>query len=1020
MPTGSELAVGYVTATVATDQIPRQLAAAFGQAADRAQRDFTTAFGRVADVSGREFRQEFGRSSDAIARDLRRDLGRAGEQAGQGAGDAAGGGIADGLKGKAGMFGAVLGPALALAGVSAGGLFVAGLMRGMEREQTLDMTQARLGVDEATMQRIGSGAGQAYAGAFGESVEANIDVARQAIQGGLLDPGATSQEIAGVVANLQGLADLMGGDVTETAKAAGIMVKNGLAANAGEAFDLITGGYRAVGLAGDDLVDSIKEYSSGWKNLGITGTEAMALLAQSTDQLGADSTDRAADAMRELGRRVTEEGEDMVAAMDGIGLSGQEMYDALKGGGPGAFTAMDTIFDKIRGIQDPTERNAAAMALLGDTAGDFIDVFTQWDPSAAVEKFGTVTGAAQNALDTMGGNAASSIESAKRSIEVSADGISSALAGAFGPELAKVANWVSEHQPEILGFLGTVADGAFATGDAFLAFSSTSLDALALFAEGSATALGYVMDPLGQFAELFGKITGSGDIEDAGRAMRELDDGLLSAAAGASHLSDMIDQHARPKLEGLRANVADNVQGAVVGAEMFRALGDAVVSVPDGKTIHIDQNTPEVRDALADLGLTITELPNGEFIVTSNTAEGQQRLDQFVAANNGRPIELIPRISGRTFSGTVTVTPNALGGIVRAGDAAIQNRTINQWAEEGPEAYIPLSPGRRGRAVPIWLEAGRMLGMIDAHAAGGIVPGKQFAQSMDPAAYAMGGFSRSAIDCSAMAAATINDAMGREPFSERMTTMNAGSWLAARGAEPGLGGPGDIAAAWFDNGGGANGHIVLRLGDGTGVESRGGDGVVIGSDATPVTDPMFDHRMHLPRHLLLGGDAGATGGGAGPAAPSLGGSGGAGAPGGGAGGGALGGNAGGGSFGGQDVPAGVVPVWVIGPNGVVSQAPSTGAESPGPTAAPADSFAPQQQQTQPAQMPDIGARAAQAGGDFLNAQVDALLGDLGLRRSGGAAQAVVQTLMDAVAVQVDAGLKAYDARQRAGAAPWMR
>jgi TP901 family phage tail tape measure protein len=44
--------------------------------------------------------------------------------------------------------------------------------------------------------------------------------------------------------------------------------------------------------------------------------------------------------------------------------------------------------------------------------------------------------------------------------------------------------------------------------------------------------------------------------------------------------------------------------------------------------------------------------------------------------------------------------------IARAGDWRV-------WAEPetGGEAYIPLSPGKRGRSVPIWLETGRRLGM---------------------------------------------------------------------------------------------------------------------------------------------------------------------------------------------------------------------------------------------------------------------------------------------------------------------
>src|SRR5690606_1415057 len=140
-----------------------------------------------------------------------------------------------------------------------------------------------------------------------------------------------------------------------------------------------------------------------------------------------------------------------------------------------------------------------------------------------------------------------------------------------------------------------------------------------------------------------------------------------------------------------------------------------------------------------------------------------------------------------------------------------------------------------------------------------------------------------------------------DPFSGRMSTMNEGQWLAAKGAEPGLGGPGDISVGWFDRGGGANGHTALTLGDGTNVESRGGDGVVVGSSAAGADDPMFDQHMHIPKELLLGGDLGGppTGEGAikGGRTGKLGALGGGGTGGGGTGGGTTGGGTGAGGTG---------------------------------------------------------------------------------------------------------------------------
>lgn len=156
-----------------------------------------------------------------------------------------------------------------------------------------------------------------------------------------------------------------------------------------------------------------------------------------------------------------------------------------------------------------------------------------------------------------------------------------------------------------------------------------------------------------------------------------------------------------------------------------------------------------------------------------------------------------------------------------------------------------------------WVPSAAFLhGMLPGFAEGGMVPGKKFAQSMDPVPYLMGGYSRQAIDCSGMVAAVVNDALGLDPWSGRMSTINEGSWLKAKGAKPGLGGAGDISVGWFDRGGGANGHTAMTLGDGTNVESRGGAGVVVGAGAAGANDKMFDQRMHIPAALLRGGDLG--------------------------------------------------------------------------------------------------------------------------------------------------------------------
>ena len=147
---------------------------------------------------------------------------------------------------------------------------------------------------------------------------------------------------------------------------------------------------------------------------------------------------------------------------------------------------------------------------------------------------------------------------------------------------------------------------------------------------------------------------------------------------------------------------------------------------------------------------------------------------------------------------------------------------------------------------PGYLDYMNKTGRLPGYESGGRVDkAKQFARSMDPATYLMGGFSTSQIDCSGLVSAVVNVATGRPPFQSRMSTVTEGSWLASLGFKPGRGGAGDLRVGWWDKGGGANGHTAGTLPDGTNFESNGTEGVVIGG-RTGADDRQFTQHAYLP------------------------------------------------------------------------------------------------------------------------------------------------------------------------------
>ncbi|NKU63899.1 hypothetical protein GS891_12340 [Rhodococcus hoagii] len=119
---------------------------------------------------------------------------------------------------------------------------------------------------------------------------------------------------------------------------------------------------------------------------------------------------------------------------------------------------MARLLRGLQEIKDPQDRYNAALALFGTKFEDIQDAAYELNLDTALQEFGAVEGAARQAGDTMSSNTASSFESAKRSIETSSADIKLALAEAFGPALTDVANWVTEHKPEIIGFFTGLAD----------------------------------------------------------------------------------------------------------------------------------------------------------------------------------------------------------------------------------------------------------------------------------------------------------------------------------------------------------------------------------------------------------------------------------------------------------------------------------------------------------------------------------------------------------------------------------
>lgn len=116
---------------------------------------------------------------------------------------------------------------------------------------------------------------------------------------------------------------------------------------------------------------------------------------------------------------------------------------------------------------------------------------------------------------------------------------------------------------------------------------------------------------------------------------------------------------------------------------------------------------------------------------------------------------------------------------------------------------------------------GRPLGPGGSLSAGQIAKGQQFARSQAGKPYQWGGVGNPSWDCSGFVGGVLLSALGRSPY-QRIGTTASMPWPGFR---PGTG--------TFTTGTDPGSHMDGNIG-GLGIESRGGDGIVLGSGITPI------------------------------------------------------------------------------------------------------------------------------------------------------------------------------------------
>jgi hypothetical protein len=433
---------------------------------------------------------------------------------------------------------------LVLAGVAIGKAVTGAIQDGLQVEVGNDRLQALTGIDEADALRLGRAAGEAYANVFGESVEANMDTTRLAIQFDIIDADTHTKSAQKVIEGLSGIADVLGEDVRPVAAAVATLLSSGVATSSKNAFDILATGAREGVNRSEDLLDTFTEYPAVFARLGLTGEEALGLINQGLDA-GARNSDIAADALKEFQIRATDASKLSAEGFRALGLDATEMTAKISRGGEDARDGLDVVLTKLREMENPVARNAAAVALFGTQAEDMGAALFALDLSTAVDQLNGVEGAAQKMFDTLASNDATKLEQAQRNIEVAADGMKGALAAAFSEPLGEAADWVSANRGPMLQFFLDLANGALDFGDSAVEAAATGAEGFGEFVAGPLAAL--VDGIAGAIDALNGFEGRPKELDDLADSMRGFDDTSADAAETILGLKDGIDE-SRTKL----------------------------------------------------------------------------------------------------------------------------------------------------------------------------------------------------------------------------------------------------------------------------------------------------------------------------------------------------------------------------------------------------------------------------------------------------------------------------------------
>lgn len=202
--------------------------------------------------------------------------------------------------------------------------------------------------------------------AFADLSEKMKDYARSAAEAAAMT-GMQGDELSEFRNRAQAVANAFGEDITEVMRGAA-NVSKAFGISARDALQLVQDGFVAGANANGEFLDTLREYPRYFKEAGISAEGFVAITANAARQ-GVFS-DKGVDSIKEANLRLREMTTATAAALDGIGISSEEVMRRLADGSTTTFAVMQQVAAKLQELPASSSAVGTAIADIFGSPGE--------------------------------------------------------------------------------------------------------------------------------------------------------------------------------------------------------------------------------------------------------------------------------------------------------------------------------------------------------------------------------------------------------------------------------------------------------------------------------------------------------------------------------------------------------------------------------------------------------------------------------------------------------------------------